>query len=51
MMFAETTSGGTGATGTSNRSTASIHGGEARIDPPPASWHDVTLDDVRASPP
>ena len=48
-MFADTTSGGTGATGTSNRSTASIIGDDARNDPPPASWQDVTLDDVRAA--
>lgn len=58
-MFADTTSGGTGAAGTSNRSAASIISDvpEADVDPDtaqagtshPASWQDVTLADVYAA--
>jgi threonine dehydratase len=58
MMFADTTSGGTGAAGTNNRSAASIIGDvpEEDVDPDTATrtsaaatWQDVTLDDVRAA--
>jgi threonine dehydratase len=58
-MFADITSGGTGAAGTSNRSAASIIGDvpEADVDPDTvttrsphnATWQDVTLDDVHAA--